>query len=350
MNDQLKKGLAYTVATVFFFAVVTGLLFFEQQGDDSNIKTFSDALWYTLVTLTTVGYGDFYPTTVGGKLIGIFVVIGSIGVLGYIIGKISGKITEYMEQKKQGHFGTSFTDHFIIIGWDDFGRQVADQIVKSKNRVAIVTNKKDDVDLIAELYPKEYAFTLFTDFHNYQGLEKVNIEKATKTFVNFTDDTETLIYIINLKKHYQNLDFVVMVNSQELKETFNSIGATYIISKNEIASRLVASYIFEPDVATFTEDLMATSITGDDYDILEYRVTESNPFNGKQYMDAFVDLKMKYDCVLMGISKNENNQLVLYKNPGKGMTVNTGDYLIIMSNGVAKKDVEATFGVIEGRN
>jgi voltage-gated potassium channel len=148
-----------------------------------------------------------------------------------------------------------------------------------------------------------------------------------------------------LKSSFTGLKFVVSLNNTKLKETFNSAGVTYAISKNEIASKLVASFIFEPDVASITEDIMSTAMTAEDYDIQEYRVTEKNPYIGKDYLDAFFDMKTTFNSILLGISKNHQ----LIKNPSKGVKIELDDYLILISNGEDKKKIEQQFGSKEGR-
>lgn len=348
VSKEYKRTLAYLGIVVGVFVFLRALVFFESGAEDSNIKNMYDALWYSLVTLSTVGYGDYYPVTPKGKIMAIVLVVGSLGVLSYIVGQISLLITSYMEKKKTGHYGTKLNNHFVIIGWDDFSKQVANQIVKAGHKIAIVTQSKNDVDLIREAYPSEQVFILFSDYDNYDSLAKTNIQDCSKVFINFDDDTKTLIHIINIQKKYRDLDFVVILNSQDLKDTFKSVGVTYIVSKNEIASKLVASYIFEPDAAFLTEDIMETSNEVDGYDIVQFKIIEGNPFLGHKYTDTFMALKTKYNAVLLGISK-ANQNYVLLKNPDIDCILENNDYLIMMANGSAKKSLSADFKVNDGR-
>ena len=324
------------------------LVHFESQSEDSNIKDVYDAVWYTVVTLTSVGYGVHYPTTPEGKVLGLVAVLGSLGVLSYVVSKISIKYSVYMENKKTGQFGTKFKDHFVIIGWDSFSKQVAKQIVRAGKKVAIVTNSKSEVEWIEDSFKKDEVFVLFADYNNYEMLAKTNIQHSLKVFVNFDDDANSLIHIINIKKVYPNLNFLVTLNSPDLKETFKSIGVIYIVSKNEIASKLVASYIFEPDAAFLTEDLMEASKNETEYDIAQYHVEKENPYLNKDYTDAFYDLKKEYNAVLIGIAKTKENYRLI-KNPDTACEIEFGDYLIVMANSISKAKLEATFHVKDGR-
>ena len=58
------------------------VLQFESRAGEANIKTGGDALWWGIVTITTVGYGDFYPVTTLGRLTGVFVMFAGIGIIG----------------------------------------------------------------------------------------------------------------------------------------------------------------------------------------------------------------------------------------------------------------------------
>jgi len=349
VNKKLKKRIRIILIWSVVLSLYTSLLlYFEGQTPDSNIKDTFDAVWYTIVTLTSVGYGDYYPVTTIGKILGLTAVLGSVGVLSFIISKITVKYSAYMEKKKNGHFGTKFTNHFVIIGWDSFSKQVANQIIKSKNKIVIVTDNKNDVELINDFYDSELVAVLFSDYNNYENLSKANIESSSKVFVNFLDDSQSLIHIINIQKQYHSIDFVVTLNSQDLKETFQSVGVSYIVSKNEIASNLVASYIFEPDAAVIIEDLMETSTSATDTDVVQFKITSSNPFIGSNCIDAFIKLKTDFNSVLIGIAKANSAQTVI-RNPNGDVKIEINDYLIILTDGASKEILSKSFGVNEGR-
>jgi len=65
------------------------ILRFEQYAPEGNIKSASDALWYTIVTISTVGYGDRFPTTNAGRLVGALIIVVGVGIFGTFTGYLA---------------------------------------------------------------------------------------------------------------------------------------------------------------------------------------------------------------------------------------------------------------------
>ena len=257
--SRKKRTIRLLISILIIYIVLLFILvLFEGGTQASPIRNMWDALWFSIVTLTTVGYGDMYPHTVGGKVISSVFILGSFSIFGFLIGQISNYMAEQLEERKLGFQGTTFKNHAVIIGWNTTGYEVLEQLIGVGKRVAIVTNRRDDIDLIRESYSNSLVFTLLADYNKMEMLEKVNIRQAAIVYVNFPDDTDKLVHILNLKKFYpENLKYIVTLDNSNLRETFLSAGVTYTVSKNEITSKLLASYIFEPDVARYSEDILS---------------------------------------------------------------------------------------------
>ena len=321
---------------------------FEAVVDGHNISNLFDAIWWSVVTITTVGFGDTYPMSTGGRLIGFVFLMISLTFYAILIGRITNLITNIIENRKMGFYGMKDKGHAVIIGWDSFGRMVTDQLVAAGKRVAIVTKEKDNVDLIHEAYPPSQVFTLYTDLSHIEILDKVNIRESMVVFLNLDDDTTKLVFLLRFKKTYQNLKFIVTLDNADLKDTFLSAGGTYAISKNSLASKLLASYIFEPDVASYNEEIISFAETDDMYDMKEYLVTKDNPYLNMYYSDSFYDLKKVFNVILVGIVKNHDDQRILHKNPEGMLKIEENDYLLMIVNGKAEKKLLKVFKIEEG--
>ncbi len=347
MIKKLREFSIIVVIILIIFILNLLLVYFENKTGSSGITSLGSAFWFMIVTLTTVGYGDLTPSSSVGTIIGYIYVFSSLGVLGYLFSTVSNKIFKMMEEKKLGYRGTTFENHILIIGWNDFAKMVAEEITVANKQMAIITNKKDDIDLIYSQYGKSNAFVLFSDYQSFETLDKVNAKNASVAFISLNDDSESLMYVLAFKKSYPEPIIVVSLEKSRLKETFHAAGVTYAVARNEIASKLVASYIFEPDVANMNIDLLSASRTDKDHDIQEYHVTANNIYLGKNCYEVFIELKKDYNSILMGIYKKNEGQIIT--NPGESTQIEKGDYLIVLSNGLNKKKIQEKFKVQEGR-
>ena len=110
---MLRNRFVLLIGSLIPVTVVLNLIlvYFEKDAG-SGIDNFSHAVWYMVVTLTTVGYGDLYPATTGGKVIGYIYVFASLGVLGFLFSTISNKVYKMLEEKRLG-----FKNFIHILKW-----------------------------------------------------------------------------------------------------------------------------------------------------------------------------------------------------------------------------------------
>ena len=331
-----------------YFSLLFLLYYFESNDSNSSINTIWDSLWYSLVTLTTVGYGDYYPVTAYGKIIGSIFVIASMGLLLGLVSKVTEHFNIINERRKMGYYGTDFTNHIIVYGWNNFGAGVVLQLVNAGNKVVIVTNLKDDIDKIYEKFSKDFVFVIYSDLKNIKSLEKANIKSCHMIFVNLSNDADKLITTLNIKKEYPNSEFLVTLDHSDLDSTFHSAGVNYVLSKDEIASKMIASFIFEPDVAEITSELISSASSEDEFDVQQYLVTDENPFLNKSYGEAFNFLKKEYNVILIGLSEWQGKKRKLIKFPKDDIVIAKNNYLILISDGFTGAKMENLFKVSEG--
>ena len=163
-----KTTLNILGAVALYFTLLFMLVYFENGAAGSSIQNIYDAIWYSIVTLSTVGYGDYYPVTLFGKVLGLVFIFSSLGVLGYLISQLTVKLTKYMDRKKNGFYGTKMEKHNVIIGYNKFSKHIIEQIVTSGVKVAIVTDSLDDIDSIKSSFPNDDSvFCLYTNFENF---------------------------------------------------------------------------------------------------------------------------------------------------------------------------------------
>ena len=102
-DNRAQMAIYLVVVLVVLVLQIGGVwvLRFESQNPDANINNGSDALWWAFVTITTVGYGDRYPTTGSGRLIGIALMVCGVGIFSVFTGFIANSFLAPRKKKKE---------------------------------------------------------------------------------------------------------------------------------------------------------------------------------------------------------------------------------------------------------
>ena len=239
------------------------------------------------------------------------------------------------------------TKHIIIIGWNNFAKQISEQIIIAGKEVIVISDIKIDINPFDNQEYNKQLNVIYTEFNDFEKINEANVESALAILINLESDTEKLKYVIQFNKYFSNKQTVVPINDANLKGTFYNAGVRYPLSNNEIAAKIISSFLFERDVAVYFEDLIASAESEDDYDIQQYLVLEKNPYCNVNYGDAFVELREKYNAVLIGLAKPSEKQRLL-KNPPNNTVICEGDYLILILNGDTSDLLEEVFMIEEG--
>ena len=88
-------------ASLLAFCAALAVLDAERSSPDANISDFGDAIWWAVTTMTTVGYGDHYPVTAGGRLVAFGLMIGGIALLGTVTATLASWLVETVAAEKE---------------------------------------------------------------------------------------------------------------------------------------------------------------------------------------------------------------------------------------------------------
>ncbi len=173
---------------------VTGVFFFENK-TNKEFTSFFDTLWYTIVTLSTVGYGDKTPVTIEGKLVGILIILFGVAVTGIVTGRIASFLVEKQLKAGQGLSSLDkLNNHFIICGWKWELPQIIMDILKVNPEL-----KMDKIVLIGTVEPQrindlkaDRKFSkikfIYGDYTDASVLLRASIKNA-KTILVLADQT-----------------------------------------------------------------------------------------------------------------------------------------------------------------
>ena len=94
-REQIILFMAITLVLIYFAAV--GIYYFENEAQPEYFSSIFDSLWWSIITLTTVGYGDVYPVTVGGRIFTFFILLIGLGIVAIPTGIISSSLTKVFD-------------------------------------------------------------------------------------------------------------------------------------------------------------------------------------------------------------------------------------------------------------
>lgn len=98
-KEQIFLFIFITLILIYFAAV--GIYYFENEAQPEHFSSIFDSLWWAIITLTTVGYGDVYPITIGGKMFTFFILMIGLGIVAIPTGIISSALTKSVDTKDE---------------------------------------------------------------------------------------------------------------------------------------------------------------------------------------------------------------------------------------------------------
>lgn len=164
----------------------TGFLYFELPSNPD--LSWSDGLWYSLVTMTTIGYGDFFPKTNAGRyLVGVPLMFFGIGLLGYLLSMVAAALIAARTREIQGMSSFRFENHLVIFNFPGLAKveHVLDELFNDSafgKQTEIVLVDADLEELPPELAARHVHFVRGNPTRD-DTLTRANIDKAKNAVI-----------------------------------------------------------------------------------------------------------------------------------------------------------------------
>jgi voltage-gated potassium channel len=255
--------------------------------EPQTFETPFNALYYTMTTFSTVGYGDFSPQTTHGRAFAMFMYLTGIGLLGVVIGKFVDSFATIKRRREEGKMKYTGENHFIILGWSKKAEIAIKEIVESDPKVEVVI-----VDTL------ERSPVSAERIHYVQGdpstdatLIQANVKEA-KAVIVFGDeriqdvsltDGKSLLIITAIERIAPHVHSTVEIMKEEHINHFSHVKVDDFILSHETISRLAVRSAFSKNSTKIYSQLMSRQHGEDLYEI-EKRV------HWKTYREAFVEL------------------------------------------------------------
>ncbi|GER73381.1 potassium channel family protein [Weizmannia acidilactici] len=231
---MIVRILMFALTLIFAFGLTIHFV------EPKTFPTIFDGVWWAVITTATVGYGDLYPVTFAGRLIGIILILSGAGVLSAYFVALAGVTATRQNAFLEGKAAFTGEKQMVIIGWNERARKVIQQLLELKQRQPIVL-----VDETLEANPYPYDNVYFIKGKPYQDeiLKKTNIEAAEAVLI--TSDqhkTETeadmgaILTLIAVKGLSPDAYCIVEIQTADQVVNAKRAGADEVIQANTQAS------------------------------------------------------------------------------------------------------------------
>lgn len=340
-------SFSFVLGSMFLGAV--GVMIFEQSVPDSPIRDFPSALWWALVTITTVGYGDIVPASPEGKIVAGLLMIAGLITVALFAGVISETLlSELMNIKGDRALVKQMNNHVVILGWNDKGSKLIEEI-------QAMSEGEKGVVVMAD---SERPASLGLDIPFLQGepaleseLDKVRLKYADSVVILSHEvggqsasqaDSHSILVTFAVRAYERKLKgldverqkpihLCAELQNQDNYPHLRTAGVDEIILTNEIGTYMLAQATITKGVSTIFERLLQPEGS----ELYTTRISERLLTVSRDYDDLAAHLRKQHRVSLVGFVRNGDLQM----NPQAVVSLAQGDTLVLMADN--RKQVEA---------
>lgn len=309
---------------IFLLTIIFGVLLFFLERE--TFPHFFDAIWWAVITATTVGYGDYVPMTIAGRVLAIIVVLLGLGFFTYFVTHIAGAAIVEKKSAKKGTLSSHFKDHYIIVGWNERSKQFIEQMKRTymKHSVVLIDQTLDESPFF---HQKGFQFIKGNPTFE-KTLQKANIKEARALIITAgkemseqTADAHSILTLLAAKHCKSDLYVSLEILTDEQISNAKHAGADEIIASNFLASLLMKESMEHQGIA----DLLLLLLDSTDLPQLQ-TLPCPHEWMHKSFLEGR-QLAHKQHQILLGIRRNGK----ILTHPNESILLSKEDTLFLLS-------------------
>ncbi|KJV05636.1 potassium channel protein [Methylocucumis oryzae] len=244
-----KRFELFTLALFLSFVVFIGstaIYLFEKPSHNPEVQNLFDAVYFTMVTVSTVGYGDIAPHTPGGRLVAMCIILSGLGVFSFLTSIMVSAFSDRMQDMRENRTYNElkrFNEFVIICGFGRVGEHIAKQLAKDKQRFVVIDN-----DATNALKAKQLGYLVIQDDASKNSvLTHAGILHGANAVLCTTGNDVVNVYI-TLTSRFLNptIRIISRANQRENIKKLYQAGANDVIQPYQIAGLVAAEYVGQP--------------------------------------------------------------------------------------------------------
>ena len=313
------------VFTVLVWVASASAFYRFERGHNDKITELSDALWWGMTTLSTVGYGDIYPETQGGRVVAVATMVLGIGLLGAVAATVASALVDFRDRGKRGLRGYAMRDHLLVLGWNDKAK------VAIQNFLLDTRHRTTDVVIIAnrESTPFDDPRVRFVRGlpGSLRSLRKGSAEHAGGAIVFSADpadprsDHESALIATALRRLNPTVRIGAELVDADNIDHMTFAGCDAVIDKGTTIANLLVRSVQDIGISDVVTELLSSAVGSE-----LYRVPVSDDIVGKTYRDYVLHMLDERVSVL-GLARGQKTLL----NPSPDTIIEADDEAFVVA-------------------
>ncbi|OQX74022.1 MAG: hypothetical protein B6D59_03770 [Campylobacteraceae bacterium 4484_4] len=324
-----KRFEFFTLLVLFAFMVffaATVIFIFEGGGENPHVNNFFDAIYWAVVTITTVGFGDITPHTLEGRFVTIFLIVGGLGIISFVTSIITTSMTEKLNEVKAHHMmqeAGKLKQFLLVCGYSRMSEVLAETLTQEGHKFLILDT---DESKIAKALKKRYL-AMQADATDIALLRELQVGKKIKKAVVATeDDAINASIILSLKSIDPDIELFTRANERKNKSKLYLAGAKEVIFPYESASIAAIEYLGKPVAFDAIDNIL---LERHNPVIEEIEVVGGMKICGEKL--SRIGIK-KYHLKVMGVIRGRENRKFYFHPKADQFTLQEQDILLVIGD------------------
>jgi voltage-gated potassium channel len=268
-----------------------------------------DALWWSCVTVTTVGYGDISPKTPLGRVVGLLVMFSGVVVMSLITAIIASILVERKIREEKGLESITLTNHIVICGWNEHVADILAMIKQNRDapKSVVLINDLEDEQINEIKFKNQGDLEIHFikgDFVNESVLERANIPQASSVIL-LTDvagkrdrakaDERVILATLTIKHLSDKVRVTAELMDRENESHLRRARADEIIVRGQYCGFFLASSAISPGMSSLVEGLLSN----ENHKILKIKIPAR--FTGHTFREVYDYMRNDHKSILLGI-------------------------------------------------
>jgi voltage-gated potassium channel len=313
VKENFPKLLKRPLTRIFILAIAViayGTIGFHLiENQDWTIS-----LYWTIVTVGTVGYGDYTTKSPLGMYFTISVLIFGIGTFAVAIESLAELITSKQQMKFMGLINVKRSRHIVVCGWTESTIEFIKEIGDTSEIFVL-----DEDETVRKQALKNGVNFIHGDPTRISDLNKANVKGAKAVILDLGTDSHTIHSILGIRDINPNVRIIAEAKRLENIEQIKLAGASQVISPSVLTGRLMSKSIEGKYEAMFVQDVITEH---KENEFREIKMDSNNFFVGKSLQES--DMHRKTGVILVGIGRNGK----LTIDPPKNSVIEEGDIIL----------------------